>query len=108
MFSGVALSYSAVLGSVMLVLILLNSGVEWRYTSEVAPILGIVAILLAAGIVRKVNQEIVSFFMTLLFLIMIYSFAVSFLRAMAGPFGYTRTYHPEFYYALERAFSFWK
>lgn len=108
MFSGVALSYSAVLGSVMLVLILLNSGVEWRYTSEVAPILGIVAILLAAGIVRKVNQEIVSFFMTLLFLIMIYSFAVSFLRAIAGPFGYTRTYHPEFYYALERAFSFWK
>lgn len=107
-FSCVALSFSAVLGIVMLVLMLLNSGVEWRYTSEVAPILCIAAILLAADIVRKADQEIASFLMTLLFLIAIYSFAVSFFRSIAGPFGYTRTYHPEFYYALERACSFWK
>lgn len=107
-FSCITLSFSAVTGIVMLVLILLNSGVEWRYTSEIAPILCIVAILLVANIVRKANHEIASFLMTLLFLITIYSFAVSFFRAIAGPFGYTRTYHPNFYYALERACSFWK
>ena len=87
---------------------LLNSGVEWRYTSEVAPILCIAAILLTANIVSRADQEVTSFLLTLLFLTAVYSFAVSFIRAIAGPFGYTRTYHPDFYYALERAFSFWK
>lgn len=107
-FPCIALAFSAGTGIVMLVLMLLNSGVEWRYTSEVAPILCIAAILLTANIVSRADQEVTSFLLTLLFLTAVYSFAVSFFRAIAGPFGYTRTYHPDFYYALERAFSFWK
>ncbi len=102
------LLFSAGVGIIMLFMIMLNSGVEWRYTSEVAPLLCIVAILLTANIIREMSGETASFLIRCLFLITIYCFAASFLRAIAGPFGYTRTYHPEFYYALESACSFWK
>lgn len=107
-FSGIMLPFCAAAGVVLLVMELLNAGVEWRYTSEIAPILCISAMLLIANIVGKLDREKASVVMALLFIVAVYSFAVSFLRAIDGPFGYTLTYHPDFYYTLERAFSFWK
>lgn len=107
-FSGVMLPVCAAAGSVLLVMELLNAGVEWRYTSEIAPIFCISAMLLTANFIRTLDGEKTSIIMALLFIGAVYSFAVSFLRAVGGPFGYTLTYHPDFYYTLDRAFSFWK
>lgn len=107
-FSGILLPSCAAVSFVLFVMELLNAGVEWRYAAEIAPVLCISAMLLIANMIRKVDRDHASAIMTLLLMTAVYTFAVSFLRAIGGPFGYTLTYHSDFYYTIERAFSFWK
>lgn len=107
-FSTGVLAYVMAIGIVMLVLELLNAGVEWRYTAEAAPLLCIVAILLVADFLSERSAEIMTAGMTLIFLFALYSFFVSLFTGIAGDQEYMLVYHPEFYYSIERLCCFWK
>lgn len=107
-FSYIALLFIAAAGFLLMIMEFLNSGVAWRYTSEIAPVLCTAAVLLLANWIRRLESKTASGIMTVLFLSALYSFAVAFFRGMQGVFGYMLTYHPEFYYSIERAFCFWK
>lgn len=107
-FSFYMLGYFSTLGIVMMVIIYLNSGVEWRYTSEFAPILCISAILLIANVTKEMNEEGTKVIYSCLYGLAIYSCFVAFFASISGLFGYMLRFHPEFYYSIERMFCFWK
>lgn len=103
-----SLSYIAILGVILMIAEYLNAGVEWRYTSEIAPVLCIVAIMLISNLAKNLKSDILRLILTIVFVITLYTFAVSFFKSLDGAFGYMVQFHPEFYYKLERLFCFWK
>ncbi len=108
LFSKITLLFITITGAIVMLFEFLNAGVEWRYTAEIAPLLCIVAVLLVGNTIQTTTQETVSVIMSFMYILAVYTFAVSFLRGISGTFGYMLKYHPEFYYAIERTFCFWK
>lgn len=108
LFSKITLLFITITGAILMLFEFLNAGVEWRYTAEIAPLLCIVAVLLVGNTIQTTTQETVSVIMSFMYILAVYTFAVSFLRGISGTFGYMLKYHPEFYYAIERTFCFWK
>lgn len=107
-FAGAVLPFTAFATIGMLAFELLNAGVEWRYTSELMPALCISALLLIAACVDRGSAIRTKVVMTILCIMAGYSCLTAFLTGISGEHGYMLTYHPEFYYGIERLFCFWK
>ena len=96
------------LGWLMAVLVFVSAGVHIRYTAEAIPLFMVAAILLCCNYIRSQNEEIRKNLVTVFFAVTVFSVLVAFLLGIVGERDWTFTQHPEFYFSVERAFSFWK
>ena len=95
-------------GIMLSIFIFVSAGVHIRYTAEPLPLLMIGSILLFCGYWNGTNDKTRTTLVTLLFVIAIYVFLVGFLVGIMGERDWIFSRHPEFYFAVERLFCFWK
>ena len=107
-FAGAVLPFVTIFSVMVLGFELLNAGVEWRYTSELAPAFALATLLLIAVCLRGSSDKRMKAVMTTLCAAAVYSCMTAFLVGISGEHGYMLTYHPEFYYSIERLLCFWK
>lgn len=107
-FSMVMMGTVAGLGWLMAVLVFVSAGVHIRYTAEAIPLFMFSAILLCGNYIRDQREEIRKSLITVFFVLTLFSILVGFLTGIVGERDWTFTQHPEFYFSVERAFSFWK
>ncbi len=107
-FSMIMMGTVTGLGWLMAVLVFVSAGVHIRYTAEAIPFFMVAAILLCCNYIRSQNEEIRKNLVTVFFAVTVFSVLVAFLLGIVGERDWTFTQHPEFYFSVERAFSFWK
>lgn len=107
-FSSIALGMAVCIGWFMAVLIFVSAGVHLRYTAEAVPILTFVSVLLVCNYIDIQNGKIKKNLISAFGASVVFSALVAFLMGMTGEQDWIFVNHPEFYYAVERAFCFWK
>ncbi len=95
-------------GWLMAILVFVSAGVHIRYTAEAIPLFMIVVILLCCNYIRVQRELIQKNLVTVFYALTIFSVLVAFLMGIVGERDWTFIQHPEFYFSVERAFSFWK
>lgn len=95
-------------GWLMAVLVFVSAGVHLRYTAEAIPLLTFAVILLSCNYINDRDAGIRRNLITGFFVVALYAVLTAFLIGMVGEQDWIYTRHPEFYFAVERAFCFWK
>lgn len=96
------------IGWLMALLVFVSAGVHIRYTAEAIPLLTFGTILLSCNYIGEQNGQIRKNLITVFFILALFSVLVAFLTGIVGERDWIFVRHPEFYYTVERAFSFWK
>ena len=95
-------------GVVLAVLTFVSAGIHIRYTAEAVPVLLLGTLLLFLNYMNGQDMPIRKNMMTALFALTIFTVLTGFLMGIVGEREWIFTRHPEFYFAVERAFCFWK
>ena len=96
------------IGWIMQLLIFVSAGVHIRYTMEALPLFIFSVILLICNYVMDQGEENRNSFLIMFYVMTIFTVVVAFLIGIVGGKDWIFIHHPEFYYAIERAFCFWK
>lgn len=95
-------------GMVLAVFIFVSAGIHIRYTAESMPVLVIGAILLFCNYMNEQDILVKRNLMTLLLGLTVFSVLIGVMTGIVGEQNWIFTSHPEFYFAVERMFCFWK
>lgn len=96
------------LGWLMATLTFLSAGVCIRYTVEAIPLFMFAVLLLICNLLTTYDGIVKENLITIFLILTVFVFAVAFLTGMVGETDRIYVNHKEFYYAVERAFCFWK
>ncbi len=95
-------------GFAMAVVVFLSAGIHIRYTAEAVPLLLFTGIFLYCNYTEEQKGIVRRNLITVFYAAMLFTAFTAFLTGMVGERDWIFTNHPEFYYAVERAFCFWK
>lgn len=96
------------IGWIMAILIFVSAGVHIRYTAEAVPLFMVSAVLLCCNYIRDQRETIRKNLITVFFVLTLFSVLTGFLSGIVGKQNWIFIQHPEFYFSVERIFSFWK
>lgn len=107
-FSSIMLGTVLGIGWLMAAVVFVSAGVHLRYTAEAIPLLTFVVVMLVCNYIGTRESDVKKNFITVFFVLTVFSVLVSLLIGIVGEQDWIYTNHPEFYYTIERAFCFWK
>lgn len=107
-FSSVMMKSLIGIGWILALLIFVSAGVHIRYTAEAIPLLIFGVILLCCNYITEQNERVSRNLITVFFVLTLFTAFAAFLLGIVGERDWIFARHPEFYFAVERAFCFWK